>query len=188
VEKLALANLSEHFRVMGLRAAFGESAEWEPTQGLLVRLLDDKIRQSFERAFRLLQIAHPFEDIARVEVAVRSPDRSVRANALEFVDALLSRRDQRLLSELLRTACEDVPLATRWSMASRLLSSSAPHTASEAVEMLVGDGDETVRALAELHRATLAGQPKRVAIKRGLGTRPPVELENETQAVEFANG
>jgi AAA family ATP:ADP antiporter len=188
VEKLALANVHEHFRVMGLRAAFGDSAEWEPTQGLLVRLLDDKIRQSLERAFRLLQIAHPFEDIARVEVAVRSPDRSVRANALEFVDALLSRRDQRLLSELLRTACEDVPLASRWIMASRLLSSSAPQTASQAVEALVGDGDETVRALAELHRATLAGQPKRVAIKRGLGTRPPVELENEPLAVEFANG
>jgi AAA family ATP:ADP antiporter len=181
VEKLALANANEHFRVIGLRAAFGESAEREPTQGLLVRLLDDKIRQSLERAFRLLQIAHPFEDIARVEVAVRSPDPRVRANALEFVDALLSRRDQRLLSELLRTACEDVPLGTRWSMASRFLSSKAPQTVSEAVEWLVSDGDETVRALAELHRATLAGQPKRVAIKRGLGTRSPVELENETR-------
>jgi hypothetical protein len=75
-------------------------------------------------------------------------------------------------------------------MASRLLSSSAPHTAGEALEVLVADGDETVRSLAELHRATLAGQPKRVAIKRGLGTRPPVELANETRvsSVELANG
>jgi AAA family ATP:ADP antiporter len=188
VEKLALANVREHFRVVGLRAALGEPAVRQPTKELLVRLLDDKIRQSLERAFRLLQIAHPLEDIARVEVAVRSPDRRIRANAVEFVDALLSRRDQRMLSELLQAASEDVPLASRWGLASAFLDWSAPRTAAEALEALVADGDETVRALAELHRATLAGEAKRVAIRRGLGTRAPVELEIWAPAVEGARG
>ncbi len=155
------------------------TSERAPTEDLLVRLLDDKIRQSLERAFRLLQIAHPLEDITRVEMAVQSPDRRIRANAIEFVDALLSRRDQRVLSELLRAACEDVSLAARWSIAARVLTSSAPRTAAEALEGLVADGDETVRALAELHRATLAGEAKRVAIKRGLGKKPLVELETQ---------
>jgi AAA family ATP:ADP antiporter len=188
VEGLALSNVREHFRVVGLRAAFGDPSEREATEGLLVRLLDDKIRQSLERAFRLLQIAHPLEDIGRVEVAVRSPDRRIRANAVEFIDALLSRRDQRPLSELLRAACEEVPLAARWSMAASFLTGPAPRTTVEAIEALVADADETVRALAELHRATLAGEAKRVAIKRGLGARSPVELEILAPAVEGAHG
>lgn len=188
VENLALANAREHFRVLGQRAAFGDVPEREATEGLLVRLLDDKMAQSLERAFRLLQIAHPFEDIARVAVAVRSPDRRIRANALEFVDALLARRDQRLLSELLRAACEDAPLGARWNQAARFLAFAAPHSTADAVEALVTDGDETVRALAELRRATLAGKAKRVAIRRGLGTRPPVELEIEAQGAEPARG
>jgi hypothetical protein len=188
IERLALANAREHFRLMGLRAAFGPEAPAEVSGSLLVRLLDDKIQQSRERVFRLLQIAHPSEDIARVELAARSPDRRIRANAVEFVDALLSRRDQRLLSELLRAASEDAPLATRWSLAARFLDAPAPLTAAEALLLLRKDGDETVRALAELHHSTLEGQPRRVAIRRGVGARPPVELDNELGSAEVARG
>ncbi|HEY8086935.1 MAG TPA: MFS transporter [Polyangiaceae bacterium] len=179
VERLAQANLVEHFRLIGLRAAFDEAPPAAPTGRLLVRLLDDKILQSFERVFRLLQIAHPGEELERVRLASRSPDRRVRANAVEFLDTLLVRRDERPLSALLRVACEDVSLVRRRDMAASLLAQRAPSTVPDALDALVRDGDATVRALAELHQATLAGQPKRVAVSGGASGRLPVELETE---------
>jgi AAA family ATP:ADP antiporter len=103
VERLAYANLVEHVRLLGVRAAFDSpppealaiTTRREPTKRLLVGLLDDKLRQSLERAFRFLKIAHPHEDIHRVYVASFSEDARVRANAAEFIDTLLRRRDQR---------------------------------------------------------------------------------------------
>ena len=184
VEGLAQANLHEHYRVMGLRIAFPDPVERESTERLLVRLLEDKLKQSLERTFRLLQIAHRRESITRVEVAARSPDRRVRANALEFIDALLSRRDQRALSQLLRAACEDLPLEGRWNLASDLVPFPVYRSTPEAVEALVVDGDSTVKALAELHRAALAKEHKRVALSRSFGKRPPVELETEPVPAE----
>jgi AAA family ATP:ADP antiporter len=184
VERLAQSNLVEHFRLVGLRAAFEDAPPAAPTGRLLVRLLDDKILQSFERVFRLLQIAHPGEELERVRIAARSPDRRVRANAVEFLDTLLVRRDERPLSALLRVACEDASLARRRDMAAPLLQQRAPSTVPEALEALVRDGDATVRALAELHQATLAGQPKRVAVTGGTSGRLPVELVTEPRGLE----
>ncbi|HWL84604.1 MAG TPA: MFS transporter, partial [Polyangiaceae bacterium] len=74
VERLAYANLVEYFRVLRLRTGLEKTPfEMSPeqcrpnaTQRLLVGLLDDKVRQSLERAFRLLKIAHSNEDIHRV--------------------------------------------------------------------------------------------------------------------------
>jgi len=42
-------------------------------------LLDDKLRQSLERTFRLLKIAHPYQDIHRVNIALTSKDLRARA-------------------------------------------------------------------------------------------------------------
>ena len=78
--RLALANVVEHFRLLGLRAAFEASLLLGPTvsagriapERLLVGLLDDKLRQSLERTFRLIKIAMPGEDVHRIHDAIRS--------------------------------------------------------------------------------------------------------------------
>jgi ATP:ADP antiporter, AAA family len=186
VERLAQGNLLEHFRLLGLRAAFEGAPPGSATALLLLRLLDDKVKQSLERAFRFLQIAHPREEIERVLTASRSPDRRVRANAVEFLDTLLARRDQRPLSALLRVACEDVSLQQRRDLAAPLVPFPAPRDAAQALDALSRDGDATVRALAELHQATLAGRSRRVAIPSGTSGRPPLELETESVLPEPA--
>jgi AAA family ATP:ADP antiporter len=188
VERLAAANLVEHFRLLGLRAPFEESSSQDAvgsstTRFLLVGLLDDKLRQSLERTFRLLKIAHPRDDIRRVQIASQSADSRVRANAREFLDALLRRRDQRPLRELLSVVADDLPIAERVVRGSALLRTRPPVTREGAVDMMVHDEDTTMSALASLHRATVSGKPARVAIGGRMGGRLAVELATDGGAL-----
>ena len=181
VERLARANLVEHFRLLGLRAPF-EPRPTDVTGGpsttrvLLVGLLDDKLRQSLERTFRLLQIANPRQELRRVQMASQSRDIRARANAAEFLDALLRRRDQRELRELVLLEADDLSITERAARGATLLSTTPPSTREEAVTRMTRDADAALAALASLHAATVAGKPARVALGGGLGARPSVEL------------
>jgi HEAT repeat protein len=172
VERLAYANLLEHFRLLGLRAPFdsspadgrGHVARAEPTERLLVGLLDDKLRQSLERTFRLLKIAHPREDIHSAHVAGLSEDRRARANAAEFLDTLLRRRDQRGLRDLLRIVTDDLSASERVLRARPLLPHPPPETRDAALARLIEDGDAALASLAKLHLAAVAGKSARVVV------------------------
>src|SRR5262249_38816472 len=93
VEAEIRKNLSEHLRILALLVPLDRGIRAAPARAkasgrLVAGLLDDKLRQSLERAFRFLQIAHRNEDIRGVYSALRSRDKRTRANALEFLDAL----------------------------------------------------------------------------------------------------
>jgi AAA family ATP:ADP antiporter len=193
VERLAATNLVEHFRLLGLRAPFEGSSSQDAvgsstTRFLLVGLLDDKLRQSLERTFRLLKIAHPHDDIRRVQIASQSKDSRARANAREFLDALLRRRDQRPLRELVSVVADDLPIAERVVRGSALLRTTPPVTREGAVELMVHDEDTTMAALAELHRASVAGKPARVAIGGRMDGRLAVELATDGGALGTVEG
>jgi AAA family ATP:ADP antiporter len=188
VERLACRNVVEYFRLLAVRGPFESLrvdgvptfAEDAPTERLLTGLLDDKIRQSVERTFRLLKIAHPREDIHRVQIAGISEDRRARANAGEFLDTLLRRHDQRHLRDLLRVVTDSFSTAERVKRARALAHFEVPATLGDALALLVRDSDATVAALATLHVATLAGRPAQVAI--GTGTRDGAHIELTTRA------
>ncbi len=119
------ANLVTYFGLMGTRVALGTPPPDAPraqltTFRLFAGLLDDKLRQSLERAFRLLKIAHPKEDIHRVYLACIGTDRRARANAAEFLDALLRRRNEQELRALVRIVSDDLSPAAQVKRASRL--------------------------------------------------------------------
>ena len=139
-------------------------------------MIEDKLRQSLERTFRLLKIAHPRDDLHRVQIATQSKDSRARANAGEFLDALLRRRDQRPLRELLLLVADDLSIGERVARGSVLLHTTPPQTPEAALASMIGDDDTALAALASLHAATVAGKPARVAIGGGLGARPVVEL------------
>jgi hypothetical protein len=167
VERLSVANLNEYFRLLGLRAALSDSdtkaspeqAERSTTERLLVGLLNDKLRQSLERTFRLLKIAHPYQDIHRVNVALTSKDLRAHANAAEFLDTLLRRPDQRSLRRLFQVLEDDLSDEKRVARAAPLLHVAPPRTRDEALDRLTRDGDATVAALATAHLAEVAGEP-----------------------------
>jgi ATP:ADP antiporter, AAA family len=181
VERLAYSTLIEHFRLLALRAPYAASSvdhamNSPATLRLLVGLLDDKLRQSLERVFRLLKIAHPLDDIHRVQIAIQSKDIVVRANAGEFLDALLRRGDQRPLRELILLIADDLSVAERVRRGSALLHMPLPETSDAALALMVDDADAVLSALASLHAATVSGKRASVAIGGGLGDRPAVEL------------
>jgi AAA family ATP:ADP antiporter len=165
VERLSYANLVEYFRLLGLRAGLSlppspqETVVHSTTERLLLGLLDDKLRQSLERVFRLLKIAHPRQSIHSVHVALTSKDLRARANAAEFLDTLLRRPDQRLLRRLFQVLEDDMSIQSRVARAAPLLSTAPPSTHQETLERLTRDGDATLSALAIAHRAEAAGQP-----------------------------
>jgi hypothetical protein len=152
VERLAHAALVRHFRVLGARVALDEPTADAPctAERLLAGLLDDKARQSLERAFRLLAIAHPREDFRRLRIACLSDDPYTRANAGELLDALMRRRDEQGLRALLRLVTDDLPASERAARAARLLAHGVPTAREAALAALAHDRDATVAALARL--------------------------------------
>jgi AAA family ATP:ADP antiporter len=172
-EQLAHRNLLEHFRLVGLRTQFDDvdlsSAAPEPrelTARLLLGLLDDKLRQSLERTFRLLKIAHPREDLHAAHIWGVSDDARARAHTSEFLDTLLRRQDQRALRELLRLVLDDVSNEERVRRSAGLVPYPAPISRDEALLRLVKDRDAVVSALASLHLAAMHGRSARVTIGR----------------------
>jgi AAA family ATP:ADP antiporter len=167
VEKLARANLVEYFQILGRRLAL-QTGQMDAraddgglvamTGRLLPGLLDDKLDHSLERAFRLLKIAHPREDIHRIYIACRSNDRHARASAGELLDALFTHRDQQQLRALLRLVADDLTPAERIARSLPYLAFAPPPTHDAAVLELIEDHDVGVAALAALY-ATGLGRP-----------------------------
>ncbi|HEY8041910.1 MAG TPA: hypothetical protein VIF15_19030 [Polyangiaceae bacterium] len=201
VERLARANLLEHFRILGLSVALegqpeggAADASRYTTGRLLVGLLDDKLRQSVERAFRLLKIAHPVEDIHRVHVATLSRDQRARANAAEFLDALLTRGDQQALRQLFRLLVDDLSPAERAARAASFLPRSPPVEREGALRVLVEEQDLVVSALATLYALAVGGRSLSDAVERARRQRPEIErtaarlLRDPVRAGEAAHG
>jgi ATP:ADP antiporter, AAA family len=109
VERLCAFDLEKYFRHLAFRQALCDSlTPIDVTSALLDELLKEKARHALERAFKLLQVAHPRQGVHHSYVACRSGDPYVRANAAELINALLRRRDQKRLRELFHLATDDL--------------------------------------------------------------------------------
>jgi ATP/ADP translocase len=185
VEALVQANLIEHLQVLSRRVALEggeigsrlENGSLAAMTGRLLRgLLDDKLRHSLERAFRLLKIAHPREDIHRVYIACQSNDPRARANAGELLNALLTRRDQRVLRELLRLLVDDVAPAERVVRSASSLALTVPRTHDAALLQLIDDHDLAIAALAALYASGIGTPPLRTAVEAARARRRQIEV------------
>ncbi len=183
VERQAYGDLVGHFGLLAIRVALdvaipqGEAADPRRRQvtGILLRgLLDDKLRHSVERAFRLLKIAHPTEDIHRIEIACLSDDLHARANAGELLDALLTRRDQQPLRGLLRLVSDNLSPAERVRRAAPVLR-PIPRTHDEALGGLVDGPNATLAALAAQH-AVATGGASLVVATDARARRPQIDV------------
>jgi AAA family ATP:ADP antiporter len=172
MERLARRNLEEYVRLLSFRSVLAGRAMEDEAGRLLSGLLDDKLRQSMERAFRLLKVAHPREDIHRVHTAALSHDARERANAGEFLDALLARRDQQPLRALLRIVVDQATDAERVARAAadgRRLA----RTPTAALRMLIEDDDDALAALAAQHALAVEGDRElREAVMHASERRP----------------
>lgn len=151
-------NLLECLRFAALEVAF-ESDGSVPEQArasdrLLRGLIRDKQRQARERAFRILQMLHQNEDFRSVYFSLESEDKRLRANALEFVEALtLNAKDE--LRELLRWVIDDLSPRERVERAEAFLE-KRPRTRDEALAVMLNDADDALATLAAYHVRALA--------------------------------
>jgi HEAT repeat protein len=162
VEKRANIELKEYLRLLSLwhpihEGLPGQSEAVQPSGRLLLGLLEDKMRQAMERVFRLLQIAHPRESIRSVGEALRSPDRQVRAKALEYIDALTLASTVPENRELLRVIGDDLDAADRLER-SREITDVAIDDYQATLSRLIREPDESLAGLAAYHALEL-GEP-----------------------------
>jgi AAA family ATP:ADP antiporter len=184
VNDLATKNLEEHLRLLSLRVALGAEPKREGGEAaenakqVLFGLLDDKLRQSMERGFRLLQLAHKHEDIETVHGAARSSEKMARANAGEFLDVLLLESDEQKLRRLLRIVVDDASDAERVERARELVPGLA-RTYTQALTMLLAERDIVLVALAAQNALGQKDEALRRAVA-GLCARSP-SLEATTE-------
>jgi AAA family ATP:ADP antiporter len=200
IEKEGRKNLEEYLRLLSFRAALarppagaGKLGTMTDTGGaphtspppqsdaagrLLEELIEDKLRQSMERAFRLLKIAHKREDIHRVHRAALSSNRRDRASAGEFLDVLLARRDQQALRELLRVVVDEAGDVERIRRAAASGYALAL-TQEEALAKLIDDRDDALAALAAHRALSLEDAGLRAAVVRAGERRPSLRAMSE---------
>jgi MFS family permease len=177
LESAAQKNLLDHVQILAHRVSLAGSRAGlaspnvvgEDALDLLVGLLDDKLDQSLERTFRLLKLAHPREDMHRVYNAARGGDRTARANAIEYLDALLWRAPQQSLRELLRIVLDQIDDRERVTRA-RDYASTILHTRDDALTSLIDDHDDAIAMLAT--QAALSVASTRAVAERALRMRP----------------
>jgi hypothetical protein len=179
-ERLAQANVVEYFKLLGRRIAL-QTAGLQPSRPtpagrLLVGLLDDKRRQSLDRCFRLLKIAHPREDIRGVQAACLSDDPYAKANAAEFLDTRLGRRDEQRLRHFLQIVADDLDEGEQIARAALLLPANAPQTQEESLADLVGDPDVMVATLAGIRALEVGGESLRARVASIRRKRPEVDV------------
>lgn len=153
------ANLVEHLAILARWACLDDNPETKRGPGgrLVLGLLSDKLRQSLDRAFRLLKIAYRREDIRRAYVALGSSDRRDRSNALEFLDALTSDAlgsRARETRELLKLVVDDLPPPEKLARAAAHVP-DPPATPEAALRALVHEEDASLAALAAFHAKEL---------------------------------
>jgi len=180
IEALAKSTLLSHLQTLAVTVALRSAVDNGPetsqstassTGRLLIELLEDKAEQALDRAFRLLKIAHRREDIHRVHRAVRADDKRARDNAVEFVNTLLSRRDQAELRTLFLTVADDLDVGERLTRAREWLP-SRPRSANDALAQLLQDGDEATAAVAAHHAMSIGDAGLRGEVTRVLAERP----------------
>jgi AAA family ATP:ADP antiporter len=142
-------NLIEHLRLSALYVPFDTEPPVAPSGRLLAGLVRDKMRQALERAFRLLALLYPKEDLRSVYFAMQSREKTDRANALEFLDTLVLREEAEI-RELLHLVADDLQLAERAERAASVVS-LRPRTVRGAIAALIGDPDDELAQLSAYH-------------------------------------
>lgn len=142
----------------------------EPSAPLLLELLSDKADQATERAFRILQLLHPAEDVRSIADAILIGDKSSHARALEYLSTLALDLESKT-GELLRLVVDNLEASTRVDLARAELG-SIPDTEGAAIDLLKHTGDEALESVVEYYarRRRAAASPE--ALEASLTTAP----------------
>ena len=126
---------------------------------LVVRALDDKLKRTLDRIYRELVLLYPWKDVAAARRTIEGPDPHARANAVEFLDTLMTGTVRKRVTPII----EDMPLADRVRHANSVLK-TRERDLEDTLARLVHDEDPVLAAsaihlAAERRLAALADRP-----------------------------
>ncbi len=141
--------LKNYYRML---AAWCAANDGGPQPSLLSRALQERLDDHLERTFRLLGLRYPPRDIYNAFAATNSPNRFIRANAVEFLDNIISND----LKQFFLPVVEELPAHEVLQRANGFLEVAISNR-RQALEQLAGDSDPWLRscALYEIWKADL---------------------------------
>jgi AAA family ATP:ADP antiporter len=142
LEALLVAETTRYYNYLTLRHDLVSAAP-EAANTLLVRALDDKLERTIDRVYRVMGLLHSIRDVAAARHAIVHGNRRARADALEFLDNVLTRPIRRRVLPII----EDRPTAEKMRHGRELLS-TRPRDLEDALVHLVHDDDAVVAASA----------------------------------------
>jgi len=110
---------------------------------LVARALDDKLKRTLDRIYRELMLLYPWQDVAAARRTIEGPDPHARANAVEFLDTLMTGTVRKRVTPIV----EDMPLADRVRHANSVLKTRA-RDLEDTLALLVHDEDPVLAASA----------------------------------------
>ena len=163
-----LNEVTECFHLHTQRAAFGAAAPPRTVSALLTKTLENRVRQSMERLFRLLALRYSPDEVYNAYLAIESGDPERVTPAHDYLDSLLEREIKRLFMPLL-----DSP--DRISTHARDLLHIQPKSLETAVRELLLSGDSwlavcAIATAAELKLRGLAADIARAGEHAGKET------------------
>jgi len=115
----------------------------DATESLLGRALEDKLRRSVDRMYRLLGLLYHVDDVAAARFTIEQGERRRRAAAVEYLDNLLGGVVRKRVMPIL----DDTPLAEKVRYANNVLR-SRPRDLEDTLAQLVHEDDPVIAASA----------------------------------------
>jgi len=144
VDQAVVDELNTYFRVLATLHLTEENiGENDKKFNLLERVLQERLDDHLARIFRLLGLQYPPRDIYNAYAATTSENRSIRANAVEFLDNILSNDLKRILLPIV----EELPIEQVLQTADGLIDISF-NDRKKALESLIQEKDPLLSASA----------------------------------------
>jgi ATP/ADP translocase/HEAT repeat protein len=138
VTRQILEEARYYFQLLAALVPFNEDRRPRTASSLLARTLEERLRQTLERLFRLLGLRYPPQQIYAAYLAVNRRRSEEYAAALEFLDNVMDRELKRVILPLLDSAAHDP----------RVTADVEPLTAEAAIRELIRDKDPWLKACA----------------------------------------
>ncbi len=120
LEKVVVRETSRYYNGLTLQHNLLRQAI-DGAESLLGRALEDKLRRSVDRVYRLLGLLYQVEDVAAARYTIEQGERRRRAAAVEYLDNLLGGVVRRRVMPIL----DDTPLAEKVRYANGVLEEPA---------------------------------------------------------------
>jgi len=142
IEHLIHGETARYYTYLTLRHNI-VTRDQEGERTLVVRALDDKLKRTLDRIYRELALLYPWKEVAAARRTIESGDVHARANAVEFLDTLMTGTVRKRVTPII----EDMPVADRVQHANSVLK-TRPRDLEDTLARLVHDEDPVLAASA----------------------------------------